>query len=255
MTRRRPARGLRPVRRTVGATTVPSRITASAPAHDAAQMPSALPDTLSSTRYPDRTEVIAVTDTGPGAPPASGTRLGSSGWDAEITATVLYTRLEDTCAAEYPRLVRLLTLYCGDRDVALDLAQETCARGCAHWSKVSRMHDQRAWFTKVALNLSRSRWRRMNVERRAVAIVGARPAAAPERDVAVVVTVRAALAHLTPRQRAAVILRYFEDLDLVTAARVMRCSEGTVKKLTARGLETLKTLLDFDTATLGGHGD
>jgi RNA polymerase sigma factor (sigma-70 family) len=178
--------------------------------------------------------------------------LGPGTWDIDFTPAVLYTRVEDACAAEFPRLVRFLTLYCGDRETALDLAQETCARGCAQWSAVRRMQDQRAWFTKVAMNLARSRWRRQALERRVMTLLGSRPAAPLDRDVAEAVTVQAAIARLTPRQRAAVVLRYLDDLDLSATAAALRCSEGTVKKLTARGLATLKTMLDFELGSAGG---
>ena len=53
----------------------------------------------------------------------------------DVTPRRRYSGLEDACAGEYPRLVRLLTLYCGDRETALDLAQETLARGCVHWDR------------------------------------------------------------------------------------------------------------------------
>jgi RNA polymerase sigma factor (sigma-70 family) len=71
-------------------------------------------------------------------------------------------------------------------------------------------------------------------------------------DPAETVTVHAAIARLNPRQRAAVVLRYLDDLDLATTATALRCSEGTVKKLTARGLARLKTLLDFELGPPGG---
>jgi DNA-directed RNA polymerase specialized sigma24 family protein len=115
----------------------------------------------------------------------------------DVTPSVRYTSLEAACAVEYPRLVRLLTLYCGDREAALDLAQETCVRGCRCWPSVSQMSDQRGWFTKVALNLGKSRWRRLALERRALAVLGSRPALTSTSDVARAVTVRAALATLT----------------------------------------------------------
>jgi DNA-directed RNA polymerase specialized sigma24 family protein len=159
-----------------------------------------------------------------------------------------YSSLEQACAVEYPRLVRLLTLYCGDRDVALDLAQETLARGCAHWPAVHDMGDQRAWFTRVALNLANSRWRRLRVERRIVAVIGVRGAAPPGFDPTETLAVRAAVAGLPDRQRAAIVLRYFDDLDLAATAAVMRCSTGTVKKLTARGIAGLRNRLGVDIA-------
>ena len=172
---------------------------------------------------------------------------------SDVTPSMIYSSLEEACAVEYPRLVRWLTLYCGDRETALDLAQETCARACSRWSSVSRMRDQRAWFTKVALNLSRSRWRHQAVERRVLAIFGSRPPDVVELDVAGAVTVRAALAQLTPRQRAVVVLRYFDDLDVDTAATVLGCSAGTVKKLAARGIARLRDVLDFDLDRGDGH--
>jgi RNA polymerase sigma factor (sigma-70 family) len=195
---------------------------------------------------------MAVSDTHPAAE-GSGVTVGADPpphW--EIRPQVFYTSLADACAAEFPRLVRLLTVFSGDRDTALDLAQETCARGCAKWSSVKNMDDQRAWFTKVALNLARSRWRRNAVERRVLGLLGSRPAPTEQTDIAQALTVQAAMARLSPRQRAAVALRYLDDLDLATTAAAMRCSEGTVKKLTARGLATLRTLLDFDLDPQGG---
>lgn len=177
-----------------------------------------------------------------------GARPGGS---IDVTPSVRYDSLDDACAAEYRRLVRLLTLYAGDREAALDLAQETCARACARWSTVSRMQDQRAWFTRVAFNLCRSRWRRQGVEHRVLSLLGGRRVAVPVRDVASVITVHAAMATLTPRQRAAIVLRFFDDLDVGATAAVMGCSTGTVKKLTARGIATLRPLLELDDLTGG----
>ena len=115
------------------------------------------------------------------------------------------------------------------------------------------MEQQSAWFTRVALNLANSRWRRLLVERRSTAVLAGRqrPPAAP--DIADALAVRAALSYLTPRQRAAVVLRFFDDLDLASTAAVMRCSQGTVKKLTARGLAVLRAALDIEFDASGGH--
>lgn len=52
-----------------------------------------------------------------------------------------------------------------------------------------------------------------------------------------------ALAHLPPRQRAVVVLRYFEDLSVADTAVTLGCSQGTVKSQTARGLDLLRSVL------------
>jgi len=184
---------------------------------------------------------------------AGGPEVLSSAVD--VTPGLVYMSLEDACVAEYPRLVRLLTLYCGDRETALDLAQETLTRGCAHWDRLSRMERQSAWFTRVALNLANSRWRRLRVERRSTAVLAARQRPLPGPEVADALAIRAALSTLTPRQRAAVVLRFFHDLDLATTAAVMRCSQGTVKKLSARGLAVLRAALDIEFDASGGRDD
>jgi DNA-directed RNA polymerase specialized sigma24 family protein len=58
-----------------------------------------------------------------------------------------------------------------------------------------------------------------------------------------VIDVRRALAELPPGQRAAVILRYWEDLPIAETAELLGCSEGTVKSQAAKGLAALRRLL------------
>jgi RNA polymerase sigma factor (sigma-70 family) len=54
------------------------------------------------------------------------------------------------------------------------------------------------------------------------------------------VAVRAAVAALPPRQRAAIVLRYFADLSVRVTAAVMGCAEGTVKALTSKAISALR---------------
>jgi len=62
-----------------------------------------------------------------------------------------------------------------------------------------------------------------------------------DTDVATYDSLRSALLRLPPRQRAALVLRYFEDLPDTTIAELLRCRPATVRSLVARGLEALRT--------------
>ena len=79
------------------------------------------------------------------------------------------------CAAQHGRLVGSLTLYCGDRDVAEVLAQETLVRVCRDWNRVRTMAAPAAWAHRVGLNLANSWYTRRRAERRATERLSARP--------------------------------------------------------------------------------
>jgi RNA polymerase sigma-70 factor (sigma-E family) len=148
---------------------------------------------------------------------------------------------------EHPRLVGALSLYCGDADLAEEVAQEALARACRDWSRVASMRSPGAWTHRVAINLVNSWFRRRAAERRARARHGVPPEAAHEVDRADIVAIRHAVAALPPRQRAAVVLRYYADLPVAEAAAVLGCAEGTVKALTHRGLTALRRAFAEDT--------
>jgi RNA polymerase sigma-70 factor (sigma-E family) len=152
------------------------------------------------------------------------------------------------CRELHPRLVGALALHCGDRDVATELAQETLARVWERWSTVERMDSPEAWAFRVAFNLAASRFRRGAAERRARARLGPVDEHVHEPDATDAVAVRAAVASLPPRQRAAVILRYFVDLSVDQTAEALRCAPGTVKSLTSQAIASLRDRFDVEVA-------
>ena len=152
---------------------------------------------------------------------------------------------EAFCLRQNAALIRFLTLYCGDVETARDITQETLARVWAHWGKVQRMDRPDLWAKKVALNLANSQFRHRGVERgRLHLLVASTPSPGP--DLGDRLQVRDALAMLTARQRTVILLRFLEDLSVEQTSELMGCSQGTVKKLTARGLAGLRAVIGAD---------
>jgi RNA polymerase sigma-70 factor (sigma-E family) len=147
--------------------------------------------------------------------------------------------------ALHPRLVGGLTLHCGEAALAEELAQETLARVWARWPEVREHPAPQAWAWRVALNLTSSWFRRKAAERRATARAGPPPSDTPSPDVADKVAVREAVAALPSRQRAVLVLRYFEDMSVADTAEAMGCAPGTVKSLTHQAIAGLRQRLDI----------
>lgn len=148
--------------------------------------------------------------------------------------------LVDFCKAQYPRLVGLLGLYCGDRGVAEELAQETLARVWRKWPKVHHLDRPDAWAQRVAINLANSHLRRRVAERKArTRIVPPRHAELPAVDVAI--TVRQAVAALPRRQREAVLFHYYLDLPLTEVAESMGTTVSGAKSLLHRAVGRLRS--------------
>lgn len=144
------------------------------------------------------------------------------------------------CAELEPRLIGALTLYCGDRFVAEELAQETLVRVLDRWPEVQQLTSPSAWAHRVAINLANSRFRRLRAERRAHQRLGARAERDNGVDVAAHIAVREAVTRLPRRQRTALVLRYFADLPVAEVAALMDCSPGTVKSLTHHAIDALR---------------
>jgi RNA polymerase sigma-70 factor (sigma-E family) len=151
-------------------------------------------------------------------------------------------------AARWPTLVRLAYGLTGDRGLAEDLAQTTLAKVCASWSSVSRAEDQDAYTYRILLNANNGRFRKRRVTE---FFAGHAPSAehvaaerAPVDESAASdqrTVLRAALMDLPPKQRAAVLLRYFGDLSEAQTAAVLGCSVGTIKSQTSAALARLRT--------------
>jgi len=149
------------------------------------------------------------------------------------------------CVEEHPRLVGALSLYCGDRAVAEELAQDALARACRDWKKVRQLGAPGAWTHRVAINLAKSRFRRMSAEARAKRRLQEEQSVRNDSglDPATAMDIRRAVASLPRRQRTALILRYYVDMSVRDVAETMDCPEGTVKTLTSKSIDSLRQSL------------
>ena len=146
--------------------------------------------------------------------------------------------LEAFCRRLYPSLVGFLGLYCGRSAIAEELAQETLARVWRKWPQVHHLDQPEAWAQRVAINLANSYFRRLAAERRA----RRRMTTAAEAEPAPVeaLALRQDISQLPRRQREAVVLHYYLDLDLRAVAERMGSTVPAVKALLHRAIRRLR---------------
>ncbi|MDQ3964710.1 MAG: sigma-70 family RNA polymerase sigma factor [Actinomycetota bacterium] len=140
------------------------------------------------------------------------------------------------CSAQYAPLVGLLGLYCGDRDVAEDLAQEALVRLCRDWRKVRRLDAPEQWLRRVAINLAHSHYRRRSAEQQKLASLGRQgEPVLLESDIETLELLK----KLPHREKTALLLHYYADLTVRQVADQMDIPEGTVKTLIHRAARRL----------------
>ncbi len=157
-------------------------------------------------------------------------------------------------AAQRDRAVRLAWLLTSDPDQAEDVVADAFAKVWRRWKR-GGIDDPAAYVRRAVVNEANSKLRRRYRERaedrrrtgddRGIRLVEDQAA---DRD-----AVWQALQHLPERQRAAVVLRYYEDLSEAATAEVLGVALGTVKSLTSRGLQRLeRELAEAGITTKGG---
>jgi RNA polymerase sigma-70 factor (ECF subfamily) len=141
----------------------------------------------------------------------------------------------------YPRLVAAVALTSGSRPAAEDAVQEALLRAWERSEKGEEIESMSAWVTTVALNHARSGLRRIIVERRARSRLQTPViASAPTGDR---IDIERALSTLPRRQREAIVLRYYLQLDMREIAAALRVNEGTVKSTLFRARAALAEVL------------
>jgi RNA polymerase sigma-70 factor (sigma-E family) len=142
-------------------------------------------------------------------------------------------------ASRWPGLVRLAFGLTGDRWTAEDIAQTALAKAYVAWRRVSGAADPDAYLRRILVNASNRRFRK----RRVTEQPGDPPEMAVDGPADLIgerAALLAALRQLPPRQRAVIVLRYWDDLTDAQIAAALGCSPGTVRSQLSRALATLR---------------
>ncbi|MGP3918462.1 SigE family RNA polymerase sigma factor [Nonomuraea sp. 10N515B] len=148
-------------------------------------------------------------------------------------------------AARATSLLRVAYLACGDETEAEDLLQTALERTYKNWDRV-RHDSPEPYVRRVIINAAISRARRR-------AILSIIPMHSPPEtsaragDPDLVHVLMDALRALPPRQRAVIVLRYWEDLSETQTAEVLGCALGTVKSQASKALAKLRSALGRET--------
>jgi len=149
-----------------------------------------------------------------------------------------YVRLRGT------RLVELARLLMRDRHLAEDLVQEVLGKVFVRWKRVSAADDPDLYVRRMLINASNSWWRRRSSRELVSGAIGDRT---DRTDVSAETADRDAawrlIADLPPRQRATLVLRYFEDLSDEHIAEILQVTPSTVRTQAMRALDKIRRRL------------
>ena len=149
---------------------------------------------------------------------------------------------EDFYVAEYRQVLAFARVLTGSREHAEDVAQEAFAAALESWNG---LENPAGWVRSVVANKVRSRWRRVDAERRAVERLGSTPLVGDELGVEAEEFWRL-VRSLPKRQAQTVALFYLEDRPVSEIASILGCGESTARVHLMRGRRRLARLLGVD---------
>jgi RNA polymerase sigma-70 factor (sigma-E family) len=153
-------------------------------------------------------------------------------------------QLADLYVAHAPEAVRLAFLLTGDAGLAEDLVQDAFARLVGRLRHLRDPTAFGAYLRRTVVNLATSHFRHRRVERRYLEREARIPQQLGNANEALDEEMQAVLLRLPQRQRAAIVLRFYEDLSDVQTAEILQCSAGTVRSLVSRAMKTLREQLE-----------
>jgi RNA polymerase sigma-70 factor (sigma-E family) len=157
------------------------------------------------------------------------------------------SRMAELYERYYPDALRLACLVTGNRALAEDVVHEAFLRVFARFADLRDPDAFGPYLRRTVVNLTRKHFRRRKVESAYLERLGHLPQViASEPDISDADVLEGALLRLPPRQRMALVLRFYEDLSERQTAEILRCRPGTVKSLVSRGLTSLRDAIGTD---------
>ena len=148
--------------------------------------------------------------------------------------------LDDLYVRDMPDAVRLAALITGDPDLAQDIAHDAFLRSVGRFRHLRQPEAFEAYLRRAVVNACTSHFRRRKVEAAYLRGQPRHPAPVGEPDHGRRDELLVALSALPPRQRAAVVLRYYADLSEQQAGEALGCSASAVRSMVARAMERLR---------------
>ena len=161
----------------------------------------------------------------------------------ELTSTDAATsgQLEELYVAHAPAALRFAYYLCGDPEQSRDLVQDAFVRVAGRFAHLRKPDVFGSYLRRTIFNLHTSRLRRLRLEREYVAREGRQIERAHTDDEPEVRDeIWLAIMQLPPRQRAAIVLRFYEDLSERESAEIVDCSVRALNQLVVRATATLR---------------
>lgn len=148
--------------------------------------------------------------------------------------------------ARWARLVRTAYLLTGDHGEAEDLAQNTLVKVYGAWQRVQSTDSPDAYVRRILVNTNAARFRKKRITQLLGADAPDRGEADSTERIGQRDALMRALSRLPAKQRAVVVLRYWDDLSEIEVAAALGCTVGTVKSQASKGLAKLRTDPELD---------
>jgi RNA polymerase sigma-70 factor (sigma-E family) len=173
----------------------------------------------------------------------AGVGVSAIGAESEVDAFDAFVR------ARMPSLLRFAHALTGDPHTAADLVQDALERTGMRWSRLDKQGDPEAYVRRAILNGRTSRWRKLRRE----TLVDALPERAGVTDPAGRdEQLWRLLKELPQRQRAVIVLRYYEDMSEEQIAQTLGCAPGTVKSQASKALAKLRAAMPAEETSWTG---